>query len=104
MYKKLLSVFFLFLLVLPSSLVILHDLQNHEHVICTSIGEYHIHKPSLDCDEFQKQLTIYSMQFTSNYDVIPDHIYATIFLEKQQVRKEIYYHKKTSRGPPNFTV
>ena len=38
---------------IPSSIEILHDLENHEHseTICTSVGEQHIHKENLDCDE-----------------------------------------------------
>jgi hypothetical protein len=89
---------------IPTSIEILHDLNNHEHRICTSIGEHHIHKQSIDCKEFDRQLTVFSMDFTSNYDVIPTHFYATYFSDKPQVLHEVYHSKKTSRGPPNFTI
>ena len=91
---------------IPSSIEILHDLENHEHseTICTSVGEQHIHKESLDCDEFHKQLIISTVDFSSNYDVIPTHFYTTIFIDKPQIIKEVYHSKKYSRGPPIFTI
>ena len=91
---------------IPTSIEILHDLENHDHseTICTSTGEQHIHIDSIDCDEFHKQLTINSVDFTSNYDVIPTHFYTTIFIDKPQILKEVYHFKKSSRGPPNFTI
>jgi hypothetical protein len=89
---------------IPTSIEILHDLENHEHTICTSANEHHIHKQSLDCEGFHKQITLFSFDFTSNLDVIPTHFYASIFIEKSQIFKEIYQSTKTTRGPPNFTV
>ena len=89
---------------IPISIEALHVLENHEHTIGTSIGEHHIHKESLNCDEFHKQLTVFSMDFTSNYDVIPKHFYTSICIDKPQTIKEVYQSKKSSRGPPNFTV
>lgn len=88
---------------IPTSIEILHDLENHEHSVCTSTSEHHIHKQHLDCADFHKQLTIFSMDFTSNFDVIPTHFYTTIFIDKPQVITEVYHSKKHSRGPPNFT-
>ncbi|MCI2227973.1 hypothetical protein MC378_02255 [Polaribacter sp. MSW13] len=89
---------------IPVSIEILHDLENHEHTVCTSIGEHHIHKQNVNCDEFHKHLTIFSMDFTSNFDVIPTHFYANTFIDKPQVFKEIYHDRKFSRGPPSFTA
>ena len=89
---------------IPTSIEILHDLENHEHNVCTSISEHHLHKQHLDCAEFHKQLTIFSIDFTSNFDVIPTHFYTTIFIDKPQIIKEVYHSNKYSRGPPNFTI
>lgn len=92
------------MLLIPTSIELLHELENHEHVICTSVNDHHIHKQDLDCDEFHKQLTVFSKDFTSNYDVIPTHYYTSIFIDKPQIESEFYQSKKTTRGPPNFTV
>ena len=89
---------------IPTSIEILHDLANHEHAVCTSITDHHIHKQHLDCAEFHKQLTIFSMDFTSNYDVIPKHFYASTFIDKPQRVKKVYRSIKPPRGPPYFTV
>jgi hypothetical protein len=89
---------------IPTSIEILHDLEGHEHTVCTSENEQHIHKDSLDCDEFHKQLTFFSYTFTSNLDVIPTHFYTTIFIDKPQSTKEFYQSIKTTRGPPYFTI
>ncbi|MEO9569983.1 MAG: hypothetical protein ABJH82_07895 [Polaribacter sp.] len=87
---------------IPTSIEILHVLENHEHSVCTSINEHHIHKQHLDCADLHKHLTFFSMDFTSNFDVIPTHFYATNFIDKTQFLKEVYHYKKHSRGPPVF--
>ncbi len=89
---------------IPTSIEILHDLENHEHTVCTSSTENHIHKQDIDCDEFHKQLTAYSVDFSSNYDVIPQHYYTTYFNDESQTFNEIYHSIKTTRGPPFITV
>lgn len=89
---------------IPTSIEILHDLDNHVHTVCTSSAENHIHKQDIDCNEFHKQITFFSVDFLSNDDVIPQHFYSTIFTDTSQTYKEIYQSVKTTRGPPNFTV
>ncbi|QOD61172.1 hypothetical protein H9I45_01630 [Polaribacter haliotis] len=89
---------------LPVTIEVLHDLEEHEHTVCTSIGEQHLHKQDLDCDQFHKQLTVFSSEIASNYDVIPPHFYKTTFIDKPQITSEVYHSKKWSRGPPNFTI
>tara|TARA_R110001592_G_scaffold216203_2_gene469782 strand:+ start:104 stop:418 length:315 start_codon:yes stop_codon:yes gene_type:complete len=102
--KKIVSVFFLFVLIAPLSIQILHVLENHEHTVCTSKVEKHVHKQSFDCKELHKHLTFFTFDFTSNLDVIPAHFYASIFIIKPQIDKEIYQSIKSTRGPPIFTV
>ena len=89
---------------IPTVIEVLHDLQNHEHTVCISANEHHIHNKSLDCDGFHKQLTVFSKNFASNYDVIPQHFYTTFFVDESQTFKEIYQSIKTTRAPPYFTV
>ena len=38
---------------LPTSIEIIHDLENHEHIVCSSQNDHHIHIEDLDCNEFQ---------------------------------------------------
>lgn len=92
------------LLMIPTSIEILHELENHKHAVCTSIGEQHLHEQDLDCDDFHKQLTVFSAKIVSNLDVIPTHYYTSVFIDKAQFLLEVYKTKKYSRGPPNFIV
>lgn len=92
------------MLLLPLSVQLFHELQNHEHNICTSSSEHHIHKEYIDCAEFYKQLSIFSINFASNYDVIFTHFYTTLFIDNPQIFKEVCHSKKSSRGPPYFTI
>ena len=89
---------------IPASIQIAHAFENHEHTICTSLSEHHLHQENADCDEFHKQLSIYSIEFTSNLDVIPSHFYSLVFNDEPQTTHEVYYSTKTSRGPPVFTI
>ncbi|AUC84521.1 hypothetical protein CW731_04045 [Polaribacter sp. ALD11] len=89
---------------IPASIQIVHAFENHEHTICTSLVENHFHQDNAGCDEFHKQLTIFSVEFSSNFDVIPTHFYSTTFIDKPQRIKEVYHSKKSSRGPPFFTI
>ena len=91
-------------MLIPTSIEILHDLENHEHSVCTSISEHHIHKQHIDCTVFHKQLTIFSKDFTSNYDVIPVHFYTSVFTDKPQRIKDVCQSIRIPRGPPYFTV
>lgn len=104
MVKKIISVFFLFVLIAPISIQILHALENHEHTVCISKVEKHIHKQNFNCKELHKHLTFFTFDFTSNFDVIPTHFYTSIFILKPQIDKEIYHSIKSTRGPPSFTV
>ncbi len=86
----------------PTSIQIIHELEKDEHTICKAIGERHIHELDNDCDEFHKQLTNFSVEFSSNNDVIPKQYYSSNIIDKPQVIKEIYLSKKSSRGPPKI--
>ncbi len=78
----------------------MHIFENHEHKICTSIDKHHIHELELDCEIFHLQLKTPTIYLASNYDVIPQHFYTTIFIETPQQIEVKYHLKKTSRGPP----
>ena len=41
---------------IPASIEILHDLENHEHSVCNSVSEHHIHKQHLDCADLHKHV------------------------------------------------
>ena len=89
---------------LPATIKLVHLLENHEHVVCTSKTEQHFHEIEIDCTFCHVQSEIFTTEFTSNYDVIPQHFYSDISSKQPQKIKVVYHSKKTSRGPPNFIV
>jgi len=89
---------------IPTLIETIHDLENHQHTICISAYEHHLHKESLDCEEFHKQIIFFSFEFSSDTDIITKHFYTTTFIDKPQNIKEVYHSKKSSRAPPYFAV
>ncbi|WP_459742267.1 hypothetical protein [Polaribacter sp. OB-PA-B3] len=94
---------FLLVLMFPASIQITHALENHDHVVCSSKVEQHIHQDSLNCDELHKQLIIFNFTFNS-FELAETEIYKTDFLSKNIRLKEVTVSKKSSRAPPEFTI
>jgi len=85
---------------LPSLVQLAHAIDNHEHVVCTSTDQQHVHERSLDCHLLHRQIQNPTIDFPSALEVIPEHFYTFLFLESPQ-KKEVQFHsEKTSRGPP----
>ena len=77
-----------------------HALDNHEHVVCTSTDQQHIHERALDCDLLHRQFQNPTIEFPTDFGVIPEKYYTFLYLETPQ-KKEIQFHsKKSTRGPP----
>lgn len=94
----------MFLLLTPSIIQLIHTLENHKHAVCVSIDVKHIHEKDLDCSLLHRQLQTFSLDFPSNYDVVTQQFYTTVFVKKPQVKAVEVITKKTSRGPPFFIV
>ncbi len=88
----------------PSIIQLVHTLENHKHVVCVSVDVTHIHEKDLDCTLLHRQLQTVSVDFPSNFDVIPQHFYTTLYTNKPQVKVVEFVSKKTTRGPPFFIV
>ncbi|MDG1040271.1 MAG: hypothetical protein P8H13_09925 [Polaribacter sp.] len=88
----------------PSIIQLAHTLENHKHVVCISDDVTHVHEKNIDCSLLHRQLQTNNIDFTSNFDVIPQHFYTNIFKEYPQVKRVKIVSKKTSRGPPFFIV
>ncbi|WP_347175373.1 hypothetical protein [Polaribacter uvawellassae] len=92
------------LILTPSIIQLAHALDNHKHAVCFSIDVKHVHETDIDCSLLHRQLQTFSVDFSSNFDVIPQHFYTTIFTERSQVKAVEVVSKKTTRGPPFFIV
>lgn len=92
------------IVLLPSVIQLAHALDNHEHTVCNSLTDTHVHTRDIDCDIFHRQIHNPTIDFNSAAAVIPVHFYTTQFIEKAQKIERQYSSKKTSRGPPFFVV
>ncbi len=103
-FKKHIAFLSLLVLLIPSVIQIAHAFENHEHSVCTSINDHHFHEQELDCSLLHYQLQVFSYTVASNYAVIPVHFYKKEYNEQPQVISVVYSDKKSTRGPPHFTV
>ena len=92
------------LVLTPSIIQLAHTLENHKHAVCISDDVTHVHENDVDCSLLHRQLQTYSLDVSTNFDVIPQHFYTTTFTDKPQVKFVEIVSKKTSRGPPFFIV
>lgn len=92
------------MLLTPSIIQLAHTLENHKHTICFSKEVKHIHQKDLDCSFLHRQLQTFSIDFPSNYDVVPQQFYTTLFTTTSQEKVVEVVSKKNSRGPPSFIV
>ncbi len=102
MFKKIISVFFIFVLIAPLSIQILHVLENHEHTVCTSKIEKHVHKKDFDCKiELIRQnhyfITNNSFQLNINTSIT-----TTIRSLQYNFLKTHYQLSFSLRGPPVY--
>jgi len=92
------------LILTPSIIQLAHTLENHKHMVCISDDITHVHEKDFDCSLLHRQLQTLSIDFTTNYDVIPQQFYTTTYATKPQVKVVEITSKKTPRGPPYFIV
>ncbi|OSY89473.1 hypothetical protein WH52_02230 [Tenacibaculum holothuriorum] len=104
LFKKLIATLFFIALVLPTAIQSMHAFKEHEHVVCTSKTDQHLHELENDCAELHLQLELFSFQINNNYEVIPQDYYSQNFIEQPQQDKVVYFSKKSSRAPPYFTI
>lgn len=103
-FRNYISAIFLFALLLPTAIQVVHAFEKHEHTVCTSINDDHFHEKELECSLLHYQLQVFSYTTASNYAVIPLHFYKTTYNEQPQVLSVVYTDKKNTRGPPYFTA
>ena len=82
----------------------LHVIENHEHTVCISKTEKHIHANEIDCDLLHRPYQTYAFEIPSRLDVIPKHYYTSTTETAAQLFHVVFLSKKNPRGPPFFTV
>lgn len=84
----------------PSIIQTVHAFHNHEHTVCTSKTEKHIHQKDYDCKlDVIKKTDVYLTTYSLNFTVIENKFSITLpynFLTKHQ---QLPF---SPRGPPVF--
>ena len=94
-FKKHITLVFIFTLLLPLAIQVAHAFENHEHTVCKSITEKHIHEKDFECSDLHQILETYSTGISANYAVIPTHYYIENFNEQPQQVKVVCLTKKS---------
>ena len=91
-------------MLLPASIQLAHAFEQHVEVICSEDVEHHFHQDEVECALCHLQAENHLVVFSNHYEVIPDTFYRPFNDEKSLYITRIYLSKKSSRGPPSFTV
>ncbi len=104
MNKRIVSLILLLSLMLPMSIGMAHAFHDHDNTICSALGEKHIHKETIDCDQLHYFSQTPSHEVWTDIPVInvywasiDDVTYATLFTFNLD-------ETDLDRGPPFFNV
>ncbi len=85
---------------LPIAIDIVHDFLNHEHTICSSKTEKHIHKKDIDCDVHLIKKGDFLIT-TTHYNIITSIIISNNSLQYSFLKNH-YQLLFYLRGPPRY--
>ena len=101
--QKSISIALLFALLLPFAVKLEHIFEDHEHSVCNSKIENHIHQLNDDCDFLNYNINSFNYSNNFVYEVVE----IPTFLEKNHTYNVAFIasHKATFflRGPPSLT-
>ena len=102
--KRYIALLCLFVLTAPNIIQFAHTFEEHNHIVCNSENETHLHELEIDCSGFHYYSNVLSYQVSQEYNFLfQDH---TIHQhsEKPQVLAFTFEKQKPSRGPPSNTL
>ena len=99
---KSVSAILIYALLLPFALKLNHVFDNHQHIICKSKIENHIHESELDCDFYNYKINQVNFFISTTFDEdLPK-----LFIPKNYALQDVYYQTERFvsflRGPPCF--
>lgn len=89
-------------MLIPLAIQTAHALENHEHIVCKSITDHHVHKKGLDCSNLHQILEVKTTFLTSDFNLHTPIFYIEDFNTQPQLNKVVTYSRKFSRGPPSL--
>lgn len=92
------------MLILPATIQLVHAFEQHEQTICTSEIENHLHQDDLECALCHLQAQNNNVSFTNDSEVTPTSFYQDYQDIQPEIVLQVFLFKKSSRGPPYFTL
>lgn len=101
--KKHIALILVLLLITPTIITTSHSfLEDHEHTICTSKTDMHIHELENDCSDLHLQLEVFHINLANNYELLTEENYTYKSVDKTQQLNSLFFSPKSSRGPPSL--
>lgn len=97
---RIISIWTVIILLFPIGLQFAHALENHEHIVCSSTTDQHIHNQTIDCSVNHLQLDNSTLFYVLNYDVIVPSISIDLPLYYANENHNIHLYYTSTRGPP----
>ncbi len=101
---KIISLVVLATLLLPIGIQFAHSFEEHEHIVCNSVDNQHIHEQELDCSFCHVQLNTSSIFEEQNFKLKETTIIDEKPLSSTDNHIQVYLYFNSSRGPPFFIV
>ncbi len=97
------AILFALIVLFPSTVQVLHALENHEHVTCTAKNVKHIHQQNDDCSIFHTTVNNGALLIDNFEEAIVVPIYFERIITTTQVNSLGFFKLKSSRAPPIFS-
>lgn len=98
--KRHIALLSIFILLLPSAILLAHTFENHKHTVCSSTNEHHFHEQELDCSLLSFNFEVFSQNFNSDYNLISITYFKNQINTKPLFTPVNYVVKFLPRGPP----
>jgi len=100
---RIFALLFALVVLFPSTIQVIHALENHEHVVCTAKDIKHIHEQNDDCSIYHTIIDNNFILLHHYNDEIAIKTYFERFNTTTQINSLGFLKLKSSRGPPIFS-
>ncbi len=97
------AILFAFIVLFPSTVQVIHALENHEHVTCTAKNVKHIHQQNDDCSIFHTTVNNNALLVENFEEAIIVPIYFENVIASTRISSLGVIKLKSSRAPPIFS-
>ena len=98
------ALLFTAIVILPFAIQTVHELQDHEHLVCIAKEVKHFHDQDTNCSVYHFTIEQNSIDLVSNYNLEINNVFniSPTFYNLKDYQNP--YQLKSSRAPPGFIV